>query len=364
MDLIEVLDVESQVWGKPQPARAADERNAIPRPRIRPCSVIVRAKDRSSYNIYMFGGTSPDFTITYGDVWVLSIPSFRWFLVNTGLSTMPGTPPNYEAMTCYIVGGGSKMLVYGGRARPDMFQVQCDRTGIHVFDMTKLMWEEFYDPNGGEYEVPKQIYDVIGGGPNGGATLLPEKGMSNSVMEATFKDIIAKTTPTNSTNSTSRAPDSILDTTVEESSKSGVSGGTIAGTVVGAFVGISLIILGTRWLRKRSIAGREVTATQEVDSAPLTEMPTKLVPQELHTYGSAHYAHELHGYLPSEMATAPDERYNEAPHSEPARPSLRSRDRTTVVGQRESLQSHTLSGYGEEGVQRQSDSAGSEGIVV
>ena len=34
--------------------------------------------------------------------------------MNTGLSTT-WAPPNHEAMACYIVGGGSKMPVYGGR---------------------------------------------------------------------------------------------------------------------------------------------------------------------------------------------------------------------------------------------------------
>jgi len=144
----------------------------------------------------MFGGVGPGSDGPYGDVWVLSIPSFKWFRVS-GLATTPWAPPRYEAMTCHIVGGGSKMLVYGGRNDVDN---QCiDRTGIHVFGMAKLTWEQVYDPNGEEYQVPKEIYDVIGGGPYGGATFLPENGMANSKLEATFRDIIAKNKLTNGT---------------------------------------------------------------------------------------------------------------------------------------------------------------------
>jgi len=71
--------------------------------------------------IYMFGGTKlgSEHKIGYSDVWVLSIPSFRWFLVNDGVPTSSGTPRGYEAMTCSVVGGGRKMLVYGGRNGSD-----------------------------------------------------------------------------------------------------------------------------------------------------------------------------------------------------------------------------------------------------
>ena len=113
MDLIEVYNLESAVWQNPQLATAAYELDSIPQPRRKTCSVIARAKDGSSYNIYMFGGTSLDWLTTYGDVWVLSIPSFRWFLVNTGSPATSGTPRSYLAMTCNIVGGGRTMLVYG-----------------------------------------------------------------------------------------------------------------------------------------------------------------------------------------------------------------------------------------------------------
>jgi len=306
MDLIEVYDLKFSYWRNSQPATAADERNAVPEPRVKPCSVIARAKDGSSYNIYMFGGWSPDGPVGYGDMWVLSIPSFKWFLVNTGLSTTARTPGKYEAMTCYIVGGGSKMLVYGGRPRTNDYQAECDRTSIHVFDMTRLVWEEVYDPSGGEYEVPKEIYDVIGGGPHGGATLLPKGGMANSDIEATFKDIITKIGAT-STKTGPNGPTATPGSTVKKGSKSKVSSRAIAGVVVGAFVGISLVFLGIWGLRKRSRARARRAGLPGSDGISPAETSTTLPPGELHSYGFAPHAQELHAYMPNEMASSSDE---------------------------------------------------------
>jgi len=339
MDLIEVYDLELTDWQKPQLATAADVRNAIPKPRIKTCSVIARAKDGSSYNIYMFGGVSPDYSSGYGDVWVLSIPSFRWFLVNTGSPAESGTPRAYEAMTCDIVGGGRTMLVYGGRNGSD-YQRECfDQTGIHVFDMTTLTWKEDYDPNSGEYEVPKEIYDVIGGGPYGGATLLPENSMANSEMEAKFRDIIGRTTPIKS-----------------KPTKSRVSGGAITGIVVGAFVGISLIISGILWLRKRSKAGARGTDLPGVTGTSPAEMSTTLAPGELHPYGFASHPQELHAYMPNEMASTFDEGHIGTSNYEAVKPGPGVGG--TVLGGGKTLEHCVYEGHGGEGVQAPPDYPG------
>lgn len=160
--------------------------------------------------------------------------------------------------------------------------------------MTTLTWQEVYDPNAREYQVPKVIYDVIGGGPDGGATLLPKNGMANSEMEATFKDIIGKAKAT----------------------KNGVSGGAIAGIVVGVFVGICLIISGILWFRKRS-----KTLPGVNDTSP-TEMPTTLAPGELHPYGFASHPQELHAYMPNEMASTIDEGHTGTSDYEAIKPEL------------------------------------------
>jgi len=145
------------------------------------------------------------------------------------------------------------------------------------------MWEESYDPNGGEYEVPKVIYDVIGGGPYGGATLLPENGMGNSEMADKFK----------------------------YNPKSGLPGRATAGIVVGVFVGIALVISGILWHLKRSKVRARGTDLPEVNSTSLVEMSTMLSPKELHSYT---HAQELHAYMPNEMASTNDEGHTGTSH--------------------------------------------------
>ena len=50
--------------------------------------------------------------------------------MSSGLSITPGPgiPHKYDKMTCHIVGGGGKMLVYGGRTRPNTDYRDCDST--------------------------------------------------------------------------------------------------------------------------------------------------------------------------------------------------------------------------------------------
>ena len=286
----------------------------------------------------MFGGLNPDPSnpAGYKDMWVLSIPSFQWFLVDNGSST--AAPPVYGAMTCYIVGGGSKMLVYGGSGRPSY---GCDKTSIHVFDMTKLIWEEIYDPNGGEYQVPSEIYNVIGGSASGGATLLPE-AMDNQDMEDTFEEIIKKTKQTNSTRT---------------NTESGVSGGAIAGIVVGVLVGISLISLGILWLRKQSKARARGESLPGSNDNPLAEMPSPLPPGELHSNDFSPPAQELDAHTPSEIASTNNGAHKRVSYYEPVKPELRVR--RTDVGGGESIQHSTYYNHGGESIQGQD--AGREG---
>jgi len=308
MDAIEIYDLERESWRETQTATAADNRIGIPEPRAKPCSVISRAKDGSSYNVYMFGGYSPDGAKGFAEVWILSIPSFKWFLVNTGLSSGAEVPGTYEASTCHIVGGGRKLMVYGGRQRAQSFSAKCDRTSIHVFDMTTLEWEEVYNPDDGEYEVPEEIYKVIGGGPDGRATLLPEKGMANSDMEGKFKKIIDKIKEgsTNET-ATSTESDTLSESTsdtesdaVGGGSKNGLAAGAIAGIVVGAVIGLSLLVFAVFWIRKRS-----KTKHTMVDAfPPVAELSTAPPPQEL---DFSPHVQELHGYMPQELGARTDD---------------------------------------------------------
>jgi hypothetical protein len=47
---------------------------------------------------------------------------------------------------------------------PDLMTIKCDGTeGVGLFDLTTSTWGSFYNATAAPYQVPKQVYDVIGG---------------------------------------------------------------------------------------------------------------------------------------------------------------------------------------------------------
>lgn len=292
-----MYDLKDETWLEAQEATGA-ERFGIPLPRQNACAVIARATDGTSYNIYVFGGQSLSSSEVFKDLWVLSIPSFRWFLASTGGSY---GPEGLQSMSCALVGGGRKMLVYGGL--PLENSGACDRSGTYVFDLTTLQWDSVYEPNAGEYKIPKVIYDVIGGGPEGGATLLPEMGFTNLDMEAEFKKVIKKaqdslvngTSTSVDSGSGSSSPTGTLVASTQPNSS--LQAGAKAGIAVGVVGGVILLAVGLLWLRKRG-HGRN-NAGHIVYPTELANQPD---PRELPYNGPyASNAQELNSYMPSEL---------------------------------------------------------------
>lgn len=296
MKRIEVFNLATGAWGLVQDATAGESRNGVPDGRNHACSVVVQARDKSSFNIYVFGGNSLKGARPYSDLWVLSIPSFRWFLLSPGTAES-GAPTAREGMTCDVVGGGRKMFVYGGRKLPD-FSSDCDKTGIYVFDLTTLEWEKEYNPKGGEYEVPAIISNVIGGGPYGGATLYPEKGLYDVHMKAAFDEIIAGSSQKYNINVTSTSTTS--NSSAETPNK--MATGTIAGIAIGCVGGLALVICLILLLRKRSRAG--VDNQNRLGSVP--ELNGVLPPQELQALAA-----------PQELPSAPYTQGDHRPYYEP-----------------------------------------------
>jgi Kelch motif len=125
------------------------------------CSVVVSAKDSSSYEIYIYGGTN---SLDHGtppqlsdDVWVLSVPSFTWTKVYPGNNDQArfghvcATPyPNQM----FVVGGGG----YDGGC--------INGSAIRVFDLNNLVWQTKYDPAvWEEYKVPTKVASAIAATP-------------------------------------------------------------------------------------------------------------------------------------------------------------------------------------------------------
>lgn len=111
---------------------------------------------------YLYGGLGFDNnTAGFDDMWILSLPSFKW--VNYYKSPSGGGSPHHS-LSCNIVNGG-QMLVIGGT-----FPINdtCDSPelwGVHNADIGKVSGKAWntYDPNITSYKVPPEIMGVIGG---------------------------------------------------------------------------------------------------------------------------------------------------------------------------------------------------------
>ena len=59
----------------------------------------------------------------------------------------------------------SQMLTVGG-IRYDSITKGCDweTKSVAILNLNSTQWGQVYHPDAGEYEVPSQIYNVIGGG--------------------------------------------------------------------------------------------------------------------------------------------------------------------------------------------------------
>lgn len=102
MEKIEIYDVDTETWIT-QTAEGAKD-SGVPSGRTDGCSVMAKAEDGSSWNIYMYGGLERDSGKALNDVWVLSIPSFTWIKLATNMASRKFPPPDLHKpskLTCY-----------------------------------------------------------------------------------------------------------------------------------------------------------------------------------------------------------------------------------------------------------------------
>lgn len=160
LDFIQIYDIGKKTWYVQRTS------GAVPRDRYSFCTAVAAAADNSSYSIIMHGGHSTYDREAFSDTFVLSIPSFEFFLVNDGVDQV-----RLLDHTCHL--RGNKMFVLGGRDldqdMPGWGNVSnngaCDPGGfVNVLDVNTFAWDAKYDPREvGEYLVHESIYRVIGG---------------------------------------------------------------------------------------------------------------------------------------------------------------------------------------------------------
>ncbi|KAF2093704.1 hypothetical protein NA57DRAFT_61407 [Rhizodiscina lignyota] len=249
-----------------------------PRPRTDFCPVSAPAPDNSSYNIYLYGGQNPLTNEIYDEAFVLSIPSFIWIKLFVGQS------PRY-AHTCHFL-GNRQMLTVGGSLSTNLTGT-CDweYRGVAILDMTDLTWGSVYNAYAAPYELPQNIYEVIGGSATGGANIMsPAKGFSDPSLAKLF------TQPSN-TSSPRTGTGGIQSTSTQPAS---THTGAIAGGVVGGVVGLAhlaaaCLILIRRFRGERS---RSPEAGKSQDQTP-HELPADKIKHTENELGTDGPVNEL-----------------------------------------------------------------------
>ncbi|RPB04367.1 hypothetical protein L873DRAFT_1799206 [Choiromyces venosus 120613-1] len=236
-DQIDIYDIANHKWHQ-QTATGH-----IPTFRKNFCGVVLSAQDRTSHQIYIFGGSDKNGRLN-NDIYILNLPTFAWKKAfsedsNNGLSASAPTPR--EHMTCNIV-SGKDLLVYGGDLTKG--EENCNQTDVFLFDLSTWTWKDRYVSGMVVYTVPVAIIDDIGGSALGGATKTkPTAGFETKDIETLFYGAAAGTTPNDS------GPGSGAQPTSSDPPKSGTSPGVIAGAAICGVLVIAAVIGGYFYYR-------------------------------------------------------------------------------------------------------------------
>ncbi|EFY92649.1 hypothetical protein MAC_01285 [Metarhizium acridum CQMa 102] len=162
MRTIDIYDIANKKWYQ-QPTEGG------PGARTRGCAVVAPASDTSSFNIYYYGGydgihPKNDFS---DEVWVLSLPSFSWTLLNKGVPVHGRS--GHKCFKPYP----DQMMVFGGYTPKSGSSFSClDQGPVVVFNLTSGKWLDGYSPTKySNYGVHEKIIAAVGGTISGGATV-------------------------------------------------------------------------------------------------------------------------------------------------------------------------------------------------
>ncbi|KAF2632023.1 hypothetical protein BU25DRAFT_454396 [Macroventuria anomochaeta] len=213
----------------------------VPSPRRGSCAGVIWAKDKSSYNFYVYGGiTSNEKAVD--ELYILTLPSFQWTLA------YPASVPNYFGgkgwMSCDVI-RESQMLVIGGQI-PNASLTECDVPkigGQHGLLLGQeateqgVWWHAIQDNTTG-YRVPDKIVALVGGDTDGHATATaPAQGFAVRDLSVYFR-----TTASAAPRTASRAIPATSTANPTSQPKPKSNTGAIAGGVVGGVVGLAAIV--------------------------------------------------------------------------------------------------------------------------
>ncbi|KAI8255184.1 hypothetical protein K4K58_005835 [Colletotrichum sp. SAR11_239] len=161
MKTIDIYDIAGKQWYQQKTENG-------PGALTRGCAVLATAQDRSSFNLYYYGGyTGVDATSGFSDaVWVLSMPSFQWIKLNDG------TDNHARAGHQCVMPYPDQMIVVGGyAAMAGDGNPPCVPNFFHTFNVSSGEWQDSYSPSKwSNYTVPTAVQSKIGGNAQGSAT--------------------------------------------------------------------------------------------------------------------------------------------------------------------------------------------------
>ncbi|KAL8918436.1 MAG: hypothetical protein Q9208_007341 [Pyrenodesmia sp. 3 TL-2023] len=269
MDEISVYDIDSDVF---YDVKATGDVPPISRSNV--CHGVSRSPDSSSFQVTVYGGWNLAEGASTEDVYVLTVPSFRWIKMATDNVEAVNEETGRDSSTC-ATWNEAQMIVLGGRGRRGTEVVDCDPSfpPVRVLDLAEYKWQPEFDPNR-SYSVHPNISAVVGGDSTGGAALKsPEGGWGNyssvlsNIFAQTVPPLLRATTPASQPTSN---PNPVQPPTASTTSSSRLSGGAIAGICIGALTGIGalasvLIFLFIRRRRRRAQSPKKQSGASTSD---------------------------------------------------------------------------------------------------
>ncbi|KAF2135748.1 uncharacterized protein K452DRAFT_362972 [Aplosporella prunicola CBS 121167] len=257
-----------------------------------------------TFEIFVFGGWDPVDPSDMSEIYILSLPAFRWF--QTGIRAIS----QRVLHTCHVIGSRQLLSIGGLESAYDDLG---DRTinqwkskdnftqGLGIFDMTELKWSDKYVANASAYDSPEMVKLWYSDGQREPTWTLPE----------VRKLFIEHTSNVNDSN------ENATSTKIGSHSKGhgGTKASTVAGSVVAAVVAIICLVSLAVWLmkRRRRSKGQQNPVFEVEDTSPeqkplselhngnIVELPHR--PDEPPLHGTS----ELDSGLVAELPHRPDE---------------------------------------------------------
>ncbi|KAL7270142.1 hypothetical protein RUND412_007159 [Rhizina undulata] len=232
--ILNVYDIASRTW------YTQETNGDIPTDRQSTCSIVATAADNSSFNIFLHGGgTSISPTRAFDDVYVLSLPSFQWILLNTTSTSRRMGHSCHRASNNVMVVVGGRDVDQQNPAVTAFTNGNCDATGlVNLFDLNILDWIPEFTAGDRPYQVAPQITDVIGGDANGGATVVvPAAGWGSNDLASLFSAVVPVPTATVTSSRTSTA----TSATTSAAKKADANGLRFTWISLGMGLGISVL---------------------------------------------------------------------------------------------------------------------------